>query len=76
MSLAFLDVLTFVGEFEASLGVTGGYMQGHVQVLLNMLEFRMTPQEALDNLGFRFNQIFVGTNSEIAQRKSFCLKSK
>ena len=33
-----------------SYGVMGGYMQpqGHVQVLLNMVEFGIDPQRALD----------------------------
>ena len=52
------------GEPWLSYGVMGGSMQpqGHVQVMLNMVEFGMDPQEAIDAARFRH---FSGTRVAI-----------
>eukprot|EP00300_Choanocystis_sp_HF-7_P005561 c14149_g1_i1.p1 GENE.c14149_g1_i1~~c14149_g1_i1.p1 ORF type:complete len:284 (+),score=50.92 c14149_g1_i1:1050-1901(+) len=47
-------MVTVGSEFEMCFGVMGGFMQpqGHLQVLCNMLDFGMEPQEALDKPRF------------------------
>ena len=47
--------ITRDGEPYAAFGVMGGSMQpqGHVQVFLNMIEFGMDPQQAIDAARFR-----------------------
>jgi gamma-glutamyltranspeptidase/glutathione hydrolase len=43
-------MVTHNNQLWSSMGVMGGHMQpqGHVQVLTNMIDFGMTPQQALD----------------------------
>ncbi|XP_060077764.1 glutathione hydrolase-like YwrD proenzyme [Ylistrum balloti] len=61
------------GDLVMSYGVMGGYMQpqGHVQVLLNMLEFGMNPQQALDQPriciggGYGYDESYVSVEDGI-----------
>jgi gamma-glutamyltranspeptidase/glutathione hydrolase len=58
--------VTREGEPWSSFGVMGGAMQpqGHVQVLLNIVEFGMDPQEAIDAGRFRhYNRARVAIES-------------
>ncbi len=48
------------GKLLMSFGVMGGFMQpqGHVQVVANVVDYGMDPQQALDAVRFRYDQGF------------------
>ncbi len=65
------------GKLWLSFGVMGGFMQpqGHLQVLVNMVDYGLDPQAALDAPRFRIDErgsrrVSIETGVPIATRKS------
>ncbi len=71
--------ITKGGEAVGSFGVTGAYMQpqGHVQVVMDMLDFGMNPQEALDAPRWQWikaNKVAIETHFSKDMAKKLCEK--
>ena len=67
------------GKLLMSFGVMGGFMQpqGHLQVVANVVDFGMNPQQALDAPRFRFDEGYkVAVESGVGEKTSANLRSR